>query len=266
MGESISTPITVPTVWIGGMRISRLDRAQTADLMIAAALLRRREPLLPAFFTSANGEILSRVARDRRLARIFAHADLVSADGQPMVVASRWLTRMPLPERVATTDLFHDVAERALRSDISFYLLGASAQENAKAVASVRDRYPGLHIAGARNGYFEPWEEGYIASEIAGLRPDVLWIALGAPREQEFVLRNRTRLRGVGAIKTSGGLFNFLSGTRSRAPEIMQRAGFEWLYRLSLEPRRLFGRYAVTNIHASFLLLVGTGSDPTSPA
>ena len=82
---------------------------------------------------------------------------------------------------------------------------------------------------------------------------------MGVPRELDFALRNRDRLNGVKVIKTSGGLFNFLSGTRSRAPRWMQAAGLEWFYRLMLEPRRLLVRYLTTNVHSLFLLLTRTG-------
>lgn len=242
------------------MLVARLDRAVTADLMIAEAMRRRSKSrrLPPAYFTSANGHVLSLVATNGLISWLFAEADLVSADGQPMVIASRLLTRTPLPERVATTDLFHDVAIRAMGHDLSFYLLGATADENDKAVRNVRARYPDLRIVGARDGYFTRAEEPSVAKEIAKLRPDILWVAMGVPREQEFIIRNRRQLRGVGVAKTSGGLFNFLSGTQSRAPEWMQQGGLEWLHRLVSQPSRLFWRYASTNVHAGYLLLVGT--------
>jgi N-acetylglucosaminyldiphosphoundecaprenol N-acetyl-beta-D-mannosaminyltransferase len=252
--------LQVPTVEVGRMLIARLDRASTADLIITEALRRRSKSkrLLPAYFTSANGHVLSLVATSGLVSWLFAEADLISADGQPMVLASRWLTRTPLPERVATTDLFHDVAVRAMGHDLGFYFLGATAEENAKAVSQVRARYPALRIVGARDGYFSRADEPAVVKEIAKLRPDVLWVALGVPREQEFIIRNRRQLRGVGVAKTSGGLFNFLSGTQRRAPDWMQSGGLEWLHRTALEPRRLLWRYASTNLHASYLLLVGT--------
>jgi exopolysaccharide biosynthesis WecB/TagA/CpsF family protein len=252
--------LEVPAVEVGRMLIARLDRAATADVIVAEAVRRRSKPrrMLPAYFTSANGHVLSLVATSGLASWLFAEADLISADGQPMVLASRWLTKTPLPERVATTDLFHDVAARAIGHDLSFYFLGASPEENARAVERVRARYPDLRIAGARDGYFSRSDEPAITKEIAKLRPDVLWVAMGVPREQEFIIRNRRLLRGVGVAKTSGGLFNFLSGTQRRAPAWMQTGGIEWLHRVVLEPRRLLWRYATTNLHASYLLLVGT--------
>jgi len=248
----------VPALTMGRIRVARLDRAATANLMVELALGRRESAAPPAYLTSANGQVLSMAARDPAVMRMFTTADLVSADGQPMVLMSRWLTKAPLPERVATTDLFHDVARRAVQTGLTFYMLGASPTENAAAVANVRRLYPDLRIVGAHHGYFGPEEERALVDAIAQLRPDFLWVALGVPREQAFVVRNWPSLRGVGVVKTSGGLFNFLSGTRSRAPDWMQRAGLEWLYRTALEPRRLLWRYATTNVHALHILLTQT--------
>jgi hypothetical protein len=87
------------------------------------------------------------------------------------------------------------------------------------------------------------------------LAPDYLWVALGVPYEQAFVAEFTPRLTKVGIIKTSGGLFNFLSGSRQRAPRWMQDAGLEWVWRIWLEPRRLFWRYLTTNPRALYLLL-----------
>jgi exopolysaccharide biosynthesis WecB/TagA/CpsF family protein len=81
---------------------------------------------------------------------------------------------------------------------------------------------------------------------------------MGIPAEQAFSLRHRDALTGVGLIKTSGGLFDFLSGKNTRAPGWMQATGLEWLYRMMLEPRRLLGRYLRTNPHAIYLLLTQT--------
>jgi N-acetylglucosaminyldiphosphoundecaprenol N-acetyl-beta-D-mannosaminyltransferase len=90
-------------------------------------------------------------------------------------------------------------------------------------------------------------------------RPDILWLGLGVPLEQQFAIRNRQRLLNVGVIKTSGGLFDVLSGEKPRAPLWMINAGLEWAYRLYLEPARLAGRYLLTNPHALYLLLTRTG-------
>ena len=124
-----------------------------------------------------------------------------------------------------------------------------------------RALYPELDIVGYNSGYLRrDGDEDRIIETINEARPDILWLGLGVPREQEFAMRNRDRLRGVGLIKTSGGLFDFLSGKNSRAPAWMQQVGLEWAYRIYLEPRRLAGRYLMTNPHALFLLLTRTAA------
>jgi N-acetylglucosaminyldiphosphoundecaprenol N-acetyl-beta-D-mannosaminyltransferase len=161
------------------------------------------------------------------------------------------------------------VAKLAIRAGASFYMLGGAPEALRKAVANVRKLYPSLNLVGSRHGYFRPEEEDAIVADINAARPDILWVAMGAPLEQRFAVRNRERLIGVGVIKTAGGLFDFLSGERSRAPAWMQAAGLEWLYRMLIEPRRLFVRYAVTNPHAAYLLLTRSadlGAPDQSPA
>src|SRR5918995_485817 len=115
-----------------------------------------------------------------------------------MRTACRWRCRTPLPERVATTDLFHDVAKLAVGAGVSFYMLGGAPEALQKAVANVRKLYPGLILVGSRHGYFRPEEEDAIIADIDAARPDILWVAMGAPREQQFAVKNRERLIGVG--------------------------------------------------------------------
>lgn len=244
----------IPVVTIGGLPISVVSRAGQAELMIRAA--RERQPDgRPLYLTSANGEVIARAQADPAIAALLAEADQIVADGQPMVIASRFLCRMPLPERVATTDLFHDVARLAEASGTTFYLFGANESEIAKAAAAVRGAYPRLNIVGHSHGYLKGAALEAKLAEINAIGPDILWLGLGVPNEQHFVHQHAHKLSGVGVIKTSGGLFNFLSGTNARAPGWMQRVGVEWLWRLALEPRRLFWRYLATNPRALFLVL-----------
>lgn len=250
---------SVPRTRVGGLPIAVLDREQTADLMIELANAHESGER-PAILTSANGEVISRCAASTRIAQLFQTADVISADGQPMVLVSRLLHRWfsigaALPERVATTDLFHDVARHADASRISFYFLGATEEENRLAVQRVKRLYPELRIAGRSHGYLKGDALTKQLAEINTLGPDILWLAMGVPAEQEFCERHAAALTNVAVIKTSGGLFNFLSGTRKRAPAWMQNAGLEWVFRLSQEPRRLAWRYTVTNPHALFLLV-----------
>lgn len=239
---------------VAGLPVAVLDIAQTAELMIAAARA-RTGPARPLVLTSANGEVISRCHREPEIDRLFRGADLISADGQPMVLASRLPGRTRLPERVATTDLVHAVATRAVAERLTFYMLGAGEEENRRAVANLRALHPGLKIIGRAHGYHRGEALDRVVREINALAPDILWVALGVPHEQAFARDHAARLTRVGVVKTSGGLFNFLSGSRARAPAWLQRLGLEWTWRLALEPGRLFRRYATTSPHALYLLL-----------
>jgi exopolysaccharide biosynthesis WecB/TagA/CpsF family protein len=208
--------------------------------------------------TSANGQVISLCARDPSLRSLFLSADVIHADGTPMVLASRVKCEPALPERVATTDLFHDVARLAQAEEVSFYLIGATRDVIKAAAANVRAMYPELVLAGFQHGYLRREDdEAKAVADINAARPDILWVGMGTPAELAFSLRNRDLLTNVGLVKTSGGLFDHLSGRFRRAPPWMQSAGLEWLHRLALEPYRLSSRYLATNPHALFLLLTG---------
>src|SRR5579871_882173 len=244
----------VPRITLGGLRLAVLDLEQTADFMIQMAFPHRRIGR-PLYCTSANGEVLARCSTEPMTDRLFRAADLINADGQPLVMVSRLKSKTPLPQRVATTDLFHVVAQKAEAANLTFYMFGADEIENAAAVANVRRMYPRLRIVGHSHGYLRGDALRAKVDEINELAPDYLWVALGVPYEQAFVAEHTSRLTKVGVIKTSGGLFNFLSGSRRRAPRWMQDAGLEWAWRIWLEPRRLFWRYFTTNPRALYLLL-----------
>jgi exopolysaccharide biosynthesis WecB/TagA/CpsF family protein len=247
-----------PVVHIGPLPIDAVDVLETAQAFIDYCRSEERaKAARPLYSTSVNGQVISLCARDAELAAMFLTADSINADGQPLVLLSRYLCANPLPERVATTDLFPVVARLAARNGLTFYLLGGGEEVNRKAAANTLAVHPNLRIVGRRNGYFSREEEAGIVEEIARLAPDVLWISLGVPFEQQFCARNLEALRGVGIVKTSGGLFDFLARVKNRAPRWMQKSGLEWLFRMAHEPRRLFLRYALTNPHALYLMLRG---------
>jgi len=251
--------LRVPVSEIGGLPIAVIDRAQSARLMVDLALNRRDTPLPPLVVTSANGEVLSLCARHPAVRNLFLQSDLIHADGMSMVFASRILCNMALPERVATTDFFHDVARVGQRHGARMFLLGATQTVIDTATRRVQALYPELKIVGHAMGYMRRrGDEARVVDAINAAKPDILWVGLGVPLEQQFAIRNRDRLRNVGLIKTGGGLFDFLSGRTRRAPAWMRRAGMEWAYRIYLEPRRLALRYLTTNPHALYLLLSRT--------
>src|SRR3546814_1485297 len=133
-----------------------------------------------------------------------------------VVLASRLLTSSPLPERVATTGFFHDAAQAAQDAEVSFFLLGSSEEENAAACAAARRLFPRLKIAGRHHGYFPAAQNADVCKAVVDSDAEVLWVALGKPRQEFWSSENRERLRGVAWIKTCGGLYAFLAGRRDR--------------------------------------------------
>jgi exopolysaccharide biosynthesis WecB/TagA/CpsF family protein len=244
-----------PTTTLGRLPIVRVDIETTAAAFVRHALARRGKPGRPFYSTSANGQVLALCGDDPEFLELMLSADQIHADGMPMVTYSRLFSSGPLPERVATTDLVHAVARHAEKAGASFFFLGAKEEANQRAVETMLHVFPGLAFAGRRNGYFARDEEDAVVAEVNKAAPDILWIGLGVPLEQQFVHRNINRLTNVGIIKTSGGLFDFLSGKNRRAPRWMQAAGLEWAYRAWLEPRRLAMRYITTNPQAISALI-----------
>jgi exopolysaccharide biosynthesis WecB/TagA/CpsF family protein len=244
---------------VGGLPVAVLDRRATAELMVKAALARRGTGQRCLFFTSANGQVISLCASEPDVKQLFEEADLISADGMSLVLASRLRTGLTLPERVATSDGFHDTARIAAAAGASFYFLGATEDVNARAVERASELYPALAIVGRRNGYFQPEDESKIVDCINAARPDILWVGLGVPHQQQFIVRNRGRLRSVGVAKSCGGLFDFVAERNKRAPQWMQDAGLEWAFRIQQEPGRLAWRYLTTSPHAAYCFLRATG-------
>lgn len=251
-------PSRVPKVHIGGFETVAITRHALAERMVADSLQARdaRESgvsILPKLVFSSNGQGISLAGRDPEFAAMMSAADLVHADGMSVVFASRLLGR-PLPERIATTDFFHDAAKAAGKHGLRFFIFGASEEQNFAACKSIRANYPDVEIVGRRNGYFQPSDDAAICQQIVDSGADVLWVALGKPLQEQWCVRNKERLRGVGWVKTCGGLYEFLGGQKKRAPVWMQKFGLEWGWRLLQDPRRLFWRYMITTPHSAYLL------------
>lgn len=179
--------------------------------------------------------------------------DIASADGQPIVWASRLLRRR-LPGRVNGTDLMYSLLEVAEREGFAVYVLGAREAVLEAAIAELRRRYPELRLAGHRHGYFEPDQQTAVVGEIARARADLLFVALPSPQKEWFLVEHASRL-GVGFAMGVGGSIDVLAGAYPRAPVWMQRASLEWLFRLLQDPGRMWKRYLGTNTR--FLVLLG---------
>lgn len=192
-----------------------------------------------------NAAKVVKLRHDDLLRRSLLECDLLLADGQSVVWASRVLGA-PLPERVAGIDLFQRLLGVAAQDRRSVYLLGASPDVLKLLQAKVLESYPGLTIAGARNGYFCEADSAAVAAEIRASGADMLFLGMTSPKKEIFLGRWGDSL-GVPVQHGVGGSFDVLAGVTKRAPVAWQKAGCEWLYRLAQEPRRLWRRYLTTN-------------------
>ncbi len=177
----------------------------------------------------------------------YSDADLVLADGMPVVLASR-LLRRPLPERVTGADLTPALFAAATPDrPMTVYLLGAAEGVGERAARNIESRWPAVKVVGT---YSPPMgfekdaaENESILARIAAVEPDVLVVGLGAPKQERWVHRHRSGLRTRVALCV-GATIDFLAGEKRRAPLWMQRSGLEWMHRMLTEPRRLVRRYA----------------------
>jgi len=201
---------------------------------------------------TVNVAILMMMRQDRQLTAAVRAADMVVADGVPLVWVSRWLGE-PLPHRVTGVDLMLELLRVGSERGVSVFLLGTTQERLDVLVRVVAERYPGVRIAGSRNGYFTEDEHQEVARQIRDSRADLLLMGMPAPMKEIWSERLRDDLH-TPAILGVGGAFDVLAGYVKRAPVPMQRVGLEWAWRLMLEPRKLWKRYLVTNL--TFLALV----------
>lgn len=189
---------------------------------------------------------LVNMRRDALLRASVLSGDLVLADGMPLVWLSR-LRRRPLPERVAGIDLMYRLFELANQRHLRVFLLGATQEIIERVVAIARERYPGMVIAGYRNGYFSKDQEAEVADQIGASAADILLVAMTSPRKELFMERWGQTMHAA-VCHGVGGSFDVMAGLVRRAPRWMQRCGLEWLFRVLQEPRRLWKRYFYTNV------------------
>lgn len=184
-----------------------------------------------------NSEILLEAVKNRELETALNSGQLVVPDGIGVVIASKFYGT-PVKERVAGFDLMLRLMETAGSMGKSVYLLGGKPGIAEEAAIKLTEKYGGLRIAGARDGYFGTDEEENIINEINASNADILLAALGAPKQEKFIYKNRSALK-VRIAMGVGGSFDVIAGKVKRAPEFYQKAGLEWFYRLMKEPRRI---------------------------
>lgn len=194
-----------------------------------------------------NAHCINVAAKDEKYRHILQKADALFADGSGIRLAGKWLG-CPIVDNVNGTDLFPLLCDRFAEQNKKMFLLGSAPEVAHKAGLWAEMRTGKPIIAGTAHGYFKPGsEEDALIAQINASGADVLLVALGVPRQEQWIEQMQDRLN-VPLCMGVGALFDFYSGTVKRAPKWMRAIGMEWVWRLLLEPRRMWRRYVVGNI------------------
>ncbi len=252
-----ATETRLPHMLVGGMPVACAGHKDLTSAMIEDVQRRRSGSLMHTLTVfSSNAHAISLYEADEEFARAIDSADIIHADGQFSVWASKLSHgKSGVPERTATTDFFHTAAAAAASNEVSFYLLGGNEEVNRACAEKMAKLYPGLSVAGRRNGYFDLTQENAIIDDINNSGADILWVGLGKPKEQFFSIRAAPKLKHCSWIVTCGGCFHYVVGDYSRAPLWMQKFGLEWLHRVSTGPSYLLKRYLKSLPHAISIVL-----------
>jgi N-acetylglucosaminyldiphosphoundecaprenol N-acetyl-beta-D-mannosaminyltransferase len=234
-------------IWVWGVPFTPFTLGETVAAV--SKLIAAGEP---AYFITANTHYVMLTAENPDLSLINQRAAFIVADGAPLVWASRW-QGSHLPERVAGSDLIFELYAKAAQEGYRVFFLGGAAGVAEEAARRLRVRYPNLEIAGTECPPFRtltPEEETDLINRIRSARPDLLFVAFGQPKGERWIDQHLAELQVPVSVQVGASL-DFAAGRVSRAPHWMQKTGLEWAFRLALEPKRLFARYA---LNAWFIL------------
>lgn len=189
-----------------------------------------------AFIVTANPEVVMKAKKDTDFMHILQQATYITADGIGIVKAAEMLGT-PLPGRVTGYDTAIALLQIANQKHYKIYLLGAAEETLNKTVHNIQVQYPNIEITGYHHGFFD-WDHNGIAEDIAEQQPDIIFVALGVPRQERWIAENFAAMR-KGVFIGVGGTFDVIAGTVKRAPNIWIKLNIEWLYRLLSQPSRL---------------------------
>lgn len=217
-----------------GCRIDPLSMSATLDRV--EGFIEQADPKESSHIITLNAEIAYQAHYDPALRELINRARMVTPDGIGIVWGARQLG-LDVPERVTGIDLMERICERAALRGWKIYLLGAAPGIAEEAARKLQQRYPGLMVAGVHHGYFQPSEEEEIIADIIKAAPQVLFVGLGAPRQEWWIDQHKEQLKVPVCIGVGGSL-DVISGFKQRAPEWVIKLNLEWLYRLTKEPSR----------------------------
>jgi len=226
--------------YLNDLPIDFLSLETIVPKLLQLAKRKRRRPCLVTYLNAHNFNL---AFQNTTFHKTLKKADLVYADGWGVVWAAR-LFGQKLPGRLTTKDFFKDFCRMAEKENLSLFFLGGEERVVKKMVKILREKFSQIKIKGWRNGFFTEREDAVILAKINQSKPDFLIVGMGSPKQELWLAKNLSQLK----IKVGwcvGGLFDFVSQEKPRCPEWLGDLGFEWLFRLLVEPRRLWRRYLI---------------------
>lgn len=200
---------------------------------------------VPTQHVVINANKVNLMNEDPELKRIVNECPLINADGISILWAAKVLG-LPIKERVTGIDLFLNLVKVASEKGYKIYLFGAKEEVVRKVKKVFEEEYPTLQIVGYRNGYFTEEDEPEIVKNMAESGADMMFVAFSSPKKEYWINKYIDQLN-IPFVMGVGGSFDVVAGVTERAPKWVQIRGFEWLYRLVQEPRRMWRRYVIGN-------------------
>lgn len=229
-------------------KVHNLTMQETVEYIDSAILEHKH-----IHYADLNAGKIVDIQNDLYLRESINTADIINADGQAVIWASKLLNK-PIKERVAGVDLMDNLVRMAAEKNYKVYLLGAKEEVVSRLKSMYTDKYGKDLVAGYRNGYFNIEDEAEIVSDIVKSGAQLLFVAISSPLKENFIYRHREALSQVNFIMGVGGSFDVFAGEVMRAPVWMQKIGMEWSFRLLQEPKRMWRRYLIGN--SKFIYLV----------
>ena len=233
--------INLNTSYFFGTRLDNIDKAAALQIINGFLNQAKSNRTNKIYFTNVHTIHIAR--KNPHFNTVVNNADLVLPDGSGLKIAG-WLLSKRIKANLNGTDFLPIVLKYSEETGRKVYFLGASREVLTKCIKKVRFQFPELKIVGCHSGYFEKDDEPLIVQDINDSSPDILLVAMGSP-VQELFINNYADQLNVAVSFAVGGLFDFLSGDKKRAPEWLRRTGLEWLYRFFQDPKTKWNRIVV---------------------
>lgn len=222
------------TITILGIPIDRITKKQAGE--ITERLIQESNKTCKMIF-APNVEFIMYAQKDKEYYELLKKSDLSTPDSIGVMLGAK-LQHKQFKERIPGQTYFREIIELSNQKGYSIYLLGGQEGIAEKAKENLKKIYPNVNIVGTHHGYFNEQEEKKVIDEINQLQPNVLFVALGAPRQEKWIAKHKKELK-VDVATGQGGTYDYEAGKIKRAPKLIQKMGMEWLWRLILQPSRI---------------------------